>query len=258
MIKLQNISKKALTIFFWIFIWFLIAQIVDNELLVPGPDAVLVKLFQLLATSKFWINTIFSLYRVMIGIIIALITGVALAYFSYRFKIVYDILNPLMTILKATPVASFIILIALFIGAITVPSIITIIMVLPIVWINVYTGLNDIDKDLKEVCITYKLSVKHQLKALYLPALMPYFTSAILSSIGLGWKAGIAAEILFPPLKSIGKAIAESNQLLLTTDLFAWTLVVIILSVMFEYLTKYIIKLATHKKSGGSNDNKKS
>ncbi|MBQ3589466.1 MAG: ABC transporter permease subunit, partial [Clostridia bacterium] len=151
----------------------------------------------------------------------------------------------------ATPVASFIILIALFIGAITVPSIITIIMVLPIVWVNIYTGLNDVDKNLKEVCTVYKLSLKNRIKALYLPSLMPYFTSSILSSIGLGWKAGIAAEILFPPLKSIGKSIAESNQLLLTTDLFAWTLVVIILSVLFEFLTKHIIKLTARKKLGG-------
>ena len=94
-------------------------------------------------------------------------------------------------------------------------------------------------------------SLKNRIKALYLPSLMPYFTSSILSSIGLGWKAGIAAEILFPPLKSIGKSIAESNQLLLTTDLFAWTLVVIILSVLFEFLTKHIIKLTARKKSGG-------
>lgn len=249
--KLQSICKKLLIVLFWIFIWFIIALIVDNDLLFPGPYEVLVKLFQLFTTSKFWINTLSSLYRVMIGIIIAIIVGVSLGYLSFRFKFVYALLYPLMTILRATPVASFIILIALFIGAITVPSIITIIMVLPIVWVNIYTGLNDVDKNLKEVCTVYKLSLKNRIKALYLPSLMPYFTSSILSSIGLGWKAGIAAEILFPPLKSIGKSIAESNQLLLTTDLFAWTLVVIILSVLFEFLTKHIIKLTARKKSGG-------
>jgi NitT/TauT family transport system permease protein len=254
--QLQNISKKVLTILFWIFIWFVISIIIDNELLLPDPFEVLVKLFELFCTPKFWLNTFSSLYRVVIGIIIAIFLGVGLGYLSYKFNFIYEILYPLMTVLRATPVASFIILIALFIGAITVPSIITIIMVLPIVWMSVYTGLNDIDKDLKEVCITYKLSLKQRLKALYVPALLPYFTSAVLSSIGLGWKAGIAAEILFPPLKSIGKSIAESNQLLLTTDLFAWTLVVIILSVLFEILTKSIIKL-TAKKSGGLNENKK-
>ena len=85
-------------------------------------------------------------------------------------------------------------------------------------------------------------------------ATMPYFTSAILSSIGLGWKAGIAAEILFPPLKSIGKAIYEANWLLKTIDLFTWTLVVILLSVTFELITKYLIKLFS-KKRGMQSEN---
>lgn len=248
---LKNISKKILILLFWIWVWLIIALIVDNELLIPGPDKVFLRLLELMLTSAFWTSIFTSLYRVMLGIIVAIVLGVALGYLSYKFSIVHDVLSPVMTIARATPVASFIILIALFIGAITVPTIITIIMVLPIIWINTYTGFNSINKDLKEVCSIYKLTGKQQLKALYLPAIMPHFTSAVLSSIGLGWKAGIAAEILFPPLKSIGKAIYESNWLLKTTDLFAWTLAVILLSILFEALAKLVIKLTSRKNSGG-------
>ena len=90
---------------------------------------------------------------------------------------------------------------------------------------------------------------------MYFPAVLPFFTASVVSSIGLGWKAGIAAEILYPPLQSIGRAILDSKQLLLTEDLFAWTLVVIMLSLLFEFLVKLTIKF-TSKRFGGKNENK--
>ena len=63
---------------------------------------------------------------------------------------------------------------------------------------------------------------------------MPFFRSACLSSIGLGWKAGIAAEVLTVPKHSIGRMIADSKLYLLTEELFAATLVVIILSLLLQ------------------------
>jgi len=254
--NLKLILKKTAVVLFWILVWYLIALKIDNILIFPGPLAVIKRLFELVITKKFWVSTLTSLIRVIIGLIVAIICGAAFAYLSYKFKTIYDILSPIMTVARATPVASFIILIALFIGSATVPSIITVVMVLPIVWQSTYQGFNDVSKELKEVCSTFMLSSKKQLTSLYLPAIMPHFTSAVITSIGLGWKAGIAAEILFPPLKSIGKAIADSNMLLHTTDLFAWTLVIILLSIIFETLTRLIIKVTSSKKTGGkSNEN---
>ena len=251
---MKKFIKKFLIILFWILVWFVVSLIVNNDLLFPGPLTVIGKLFELLITTTFWASVLMSLFRVILGILIAVVAGVALALLSYKFAIVHDILSPLMTIARATPVASFIILIALFIGASTVPSVITFIMVFPIIWQTVYDGLTNVNKDLKEVCTIYKLPFTKQLNVLYLPSILPQFTSATITSIGLGWKAGIAAEILFPPLKSIGKAIYDSNWLLKTDELFAWTLVVILLSIGIEAILKLIVK-ATSKEKGGSNEN---
>ena len=63
---------------------------------------------------------------------------------------------------------------------------------------------------------------------------MPYFLSAIQTSIGIGWKAGIAAEVLTVPVLSIGKMIAESKLYAEFIDLFAWTVVVIVISLIIE------------------------
>ena len=251
--------KKAIKIasitLFWLLLWEIIALCIDSTLIFPDPFTVFLRLIDLFVTSDFWISIFTSLFRVMLGILIAIVAGTVLAFIAAKVKFIYDILYPFMTILRATPVASFIILIVLFIGRETVPSIISLIMVLPVIFANIYTGISSIDKELKEVCSVYKMNLTTRLRVLYFPSVLPYFSSAVLSSIGLGWKAGIAAEILYPPLKSIGRAILRSNQLLMTEDLFAWTFVVIGLSLIFEFLAKAIISLASRKRTGGNNDN---
>ena len=97
-------------------------------------------------------------------------------------------------------------------------------------------------------------SGKTTVKALYIPSILPYFTSALISSIGLGWKAGIAAEVLCTPLNSIGKAIFESKIYFEYVDLFAWTAMVIVLSIIFEVvvtkLLKKLLSKITHKYGG--------
>jgi NitT/TauT family transport system permease protein len=248
--------KYSLIAIFWLLAWWLLSLIIGNYLLFPTPFIVFERLGELVLTGSFWISLITSLARVMLGILVAIVLGTALGLLCAKVKILYDILYPIMTVIKATPVASFIFLLVLFIGKASVPSIITLLMVMPVVWANVYEGMVNVDKELKEVCTVYKLRAFKRFEVLYLPSVLPYFTAAILSSIGLGWNAGIAAEILYPPLKSIGLALQNAKQLLITEDIFAWTLVVIILSLVFEMLLKLAFKVSLSKKAGEKNENK--
>ncbi len=68
----------------------------------------------------------------------------------------------------------------------------------------------------------------------YRPAFMPFLKSSCRLSLGMSWKAGIMAEVLATPKPSIGKEMAQARTFLATPDLFAWTVVVMILSWGFE------------------------
>jgi NitT/TauT family transport system permease protein len=141
-----------------------------------------------------------------------------------------------MTVIKATPVASFIILALIWMGAANVPTFITVLIVLPIVWTNLDEGLGKIDPLLIEVTKLYKMPFIKRIKFLFLPSVKPYFVSACRTSLGLAWKAGIAAEIIARPRNSIGTMIGDAKQYIMTEDMFAWTLTVIILSLVIEFL----------------------
>ncbi len=240
--SLFKILKAALIAAFWIGIWYLLYFLIDNPLLFPSMHAVVLRLCELMGTSAFYKIVVQSIIRILIGLIFAVILGVIIAIPTAKFKILHSFISPIMTIMKATPVASFIILLLLWIGRDVAPAIISVCVVLPVIWTGVEMGISETDKRLIEMARTYNMNVWQRLKYIYIPSVMPYFISSIRSSIGIAWKAGIAAEVLSMPLISIGKQIYISKQNLETTDLFAWTLVAVVISVIIEGLMVLIFR----------------
>ena len=71
---------------------------------------------------------------------------------------------------------------------------------------------------------------------IYVPSILPYFMAGCTTGLGLAWKAGVAAEVLAMPRNSIGLQLYNAKVYLETSDLFAWTLVIILLSMLLEKL----------------------
>lgn len=217
---------------------------VGLELLLPSPVSTVKRLLEFLRTAEFYATICHSIVRIVIGTAVSVILGVIIAVITARFRILHDVIYPFMTVIKAIPVASFIVLLLLWTGRDILPSIISVLIVLPIVWSNVETGILQTDKSLLEMANAYKMGKWKQIKYIYAPSTLPYFVSALNSSLGLAWKAGIAAEVLALPAIAIGKQIYESKLYMETVDLFAWTLTVILISLVIEKLIVFGIKKA--------------
>ena len=65
---------------------------------------------------------------------------------------------------------------------------------------------------------------------------MPYLLTGCRLGLGLCWKAGVAAEVIGVPTGSIGEKLYHAKIYLNTPDLFAWTIVIILISFLFEKL----------------------
>lgn len=238
------ISKRFLrhifALIFWLAVWQGFAMILAKPLLLPSPIEVAVRLCELSVTKDFWFYTFVSLWRIVLGVGIAIILGLVLAVLCCRSSLVDTLVAPLLITIKSTPVASFVILVLIWVSRDYVPVLIAGLMVLPIIWANVCAGIRGTDKQLLEMAKVYKLSRSRVLKRIYIPSVMPHFHSACRTALGFGWKSGVAAEVLTVPSHSIGRLIYESKLYLQTTDLFAWTMVVILLSLLLE---KVFLKL---------------
>jgi NitT/TauT family transport system permease protein len=231
---LKSAGKNLIVLLFWLVVWELLALQVSQQLLLPAPDQVVRRVLELAATARFWRITAFSLLRILCGVLVAIVSGTVLAAVTSRFKLLHALLSPVLTTIKSTPVASFIILALVWMGRDILPSFIAVLMVLPVVWTNLSAGIASADKQLLELAKVFRFSKWKTCLRIYVPSAMPYFVSACRTSLGLGWKAGIAAEVLTVPANSIGKMLYESKLYLETVDLFAWTLVIILCSLIIE------------------------
>ena len=207
---------------------------VKSELLLPGPYPVVKRLAELCITAQFWHIASVSLVRILLGIFAALLLGIVCAVLCCRFGAVNALLSPIINIIKSTPVASFIMLALLWLSRDVLPAFITVLIALPVVFSNVSAGIRGIDPGLVQVGACFGFSAFKKVRRIYIPSVFPYFLSACRAALGLAWKAGIAAEVLAVPAVSIGKMIYSGKMYLETVDLFAWSAVVIILSVIIE------------------------
>lgn len=236
---LKSLGVTLLVLAFWLAVWWLGAIRIDRSLLLPSPNAVFKKLAALAITSEFWLIVFKSILRVVLGILLAITAGSLLALLTWRFSLLKRLLYPILSVIKATPVASFVILALLWLGSSALPVFISMLIVLPVVWAAISDGIHAVDGKMIETCKVFKLPLGKQICLLYLPTITPYFLSACKTSIGMAWKAGVAAEVLAVSPISIGKRLYEAKIYLETEELFAWTAVVIILSLVIEFLVTF-------------------
>ncbi len=225
-------------------------------MLFPSPAAVLRSLGELMQTKDFYHAVGKSLWNVLSGCILAVLCGVILAFLTWKLTPVRDLLFPLMNVIKATPVASFIILALLMLGAERVPRFITFLIVLPVVWTNTDAGLRGIDSSLSEMAEVFRISLLRRIRILILPSVRPYLLSACRTSLGLAWKAGIAAEIITMPRGTIGTMIGDAKQYILTAEMFAWTLTVVLLSLFLEFLMGLLFRSVRQRQSESKKEEK--
>ena len=230
------------SIFAWLLIWDLGARILDLKFIFPGPIKTLKTLSHLWITSTYWKTILLSMLRIFLGLILGVLFGIAFALLYQFVPFLKNFISIGMTVAKSTPVASIILVFWVVVGSKNLPTLIALLMVAPIIWQNLCDAFSSIDLNLKEVCDVFELSNKKRLKLLILPQLIKYFVPAFLTSIGLAWKAGIAAEIIAYTKNSIGKNIFDSKNYFEGDVMLAWTFSVVILSLLFEYFTKYFLR----------------
>lgn len=232
--KILKLTKYLLITLIWLGLWQFSAMQVGEELLFPTPLSVALRIGELLCGAALYKTVALSLLRILLGMLIGTLLGAIGGLITALSPVARDFFAPPLAVIKATPVASFIILLVLWVSRDTTPLIIAAMMVTPVVWANVESGILHTDTALLEMAKAYKMPRAQKLKHIYVPSVSPYFFSALRSSLGMAWKAGIAAEVLLQPLISIGKMIFEAKHTLETVDLFAWTVIVVLLSVLIE------------------------
>ena len=232
----KQFFRRLLAVAFWLAVWQAAAMAIGQEVFLVSPVQALRTLVQLLPRADFWQRVGFSSGRILLGFVLGAVVSVVLAVCAARWSAADALLAPVMQLVKATPVASFIILALVWVSGKSLSILISFFMVLPVLYGAVRTGLESADPQLLEMARVFRLPLGRRVKAIWLPAVLPAFRQGCSVALGICWKSGVAAEVIGLPDGSIGDALYRAKITLSTGELFAWTFVIIVLSAAFEKL----------------------
>mgnify|MGYP002732275664 CR=1 FL=1 len=245
---MKRVLRKIMIALAYLLVWQGLALMVGSPLKLPSPVETAGALLRIGSTAPFYQSIGLTLLRVLAGFAAGVAVGAALGAVTAAWPLADEFLAPLRTVIKATPVTSFIILVLLWLTSALTPVFIAFLMVTPIVWANVREGARAVDKGLLEMARVFRLSRGTVITKIYAPAVLPQFTAACTTGLGFAWKSGVAAEVIASTELSIGRSIMESKLYLEVPELFAWTLAVILLSMLAE---RAMLALIQRPKSSG-------
>ncbi len=245
--KIKKEKMPFWVILSWIALWQFLSMAINSQILLASPISVFKELLLLIQQFYFWQAVFFTMLRISAGFVLAVVIGTLLAVISSKVKLFKQWVSPLIIIAKSVPVASIIVLVIIWVSAENIAIFISLIMVMPVVYTNVLSGINNLNKQLAEMAFVFEVASIAKLRYITIPQIMPFFESACLVGLGMSFKAGIAAEVIGFTDNSIGGNLYQAKIFLDTPSLFAWTIVIIAVSFLFEKVFSFLIKIACNQ-----------
>lgn len=240
--RIHTVLYRAFIAVFWLAVWQLAYVMIQKDIYLPSPVDVFIKLQELILLKTFWISTAYTMYRVAVGLFLSIFLGVILGFLASVNRVIFDLLFPAVSAIKSTPVMSFIIIALIWFSSTNVPIFICFLMCFPIIYTNVIEGIRNVDGKLIEMARVHQVKKVTILHKIYIPSIKSYILAASLTALGLGWKVSVAAEVLSHPQYAIGSNLYSAKVYLDSAELFAWTIVVISLSLLIESGFSWLVR----------------
>jgi NitT/TauT family transport system permease protein len=250
-----SMIKKVIIIAFWLLVWELVSVLIENPILIAGPYETVKALIGMMGEKDFWLSIKNSFLNITGGILIGCVSGVLLACLSGRFSIVSEVLSPFVKVIKSIPVVSFVVIILLWCGNTRLSLIISALITFPIFYLSILEGIKGTDKKALEMAAVFRMKPLYRVKYIYMPSLRPAVFSALSLAVGMGWRSGAAAEVIGQPLLTMGNGLYRSKIFLATDRLFAWTFMIILVSVISEKLFRLLAGLLYGNKNRQTDKN---
>ncbi|WP_075780766.1 ATP-binding cassette domain-containing protein [Marinitoga sp. 1137] len=224
-------------------VWHMAAYYLHNELLVPYPHNVFLRLLSFFKTKDFYIDLFSTISKIILGFIISTIIGIPFGILSGLSEKFFKIFRPTLMIIQSSPVVSYIAIAMLWFGiGFYTPVFVSFMVVFPIVVLNISEGIKSTDKKLLEMAKVFEIPDKKILTKIYIPSLVPFLKSTLNLISGNLWKAVVIGEFLAGE-RGIGVGLSFSKIALDTEGVFAYSVLLAILGLSSEKLLKNLSHL---------------
>lgn len=237
----SRLLQIVVAVVVWLCIWQLVAFAVGMDLLLAGPLQTFQALLQLFVSGEVVTTVLWSFLRIACGFVLAYATALLLAYSAWRHTTLEMFLHPALLAIKSTPVVCIVVMLLIWFGAPWVSLCCVLLVVLPATYFAALEGFRALDSQRLRMLKLYRVDSLHQFGAYIWPALQSYLHASAKMTVGMSWKAGVAAELIGSPAGSIGERIYQAKIVLETADVFAWTIVIVLLAYICEQVFLYFL-----------------
>lgn len=228
--KLSIIAKILIII-----IWIVLSQFINNEVIFPGIKSTIVEMFKIMKSPGFISIIKGTIFRSIIGFLISLILAILMGILASILDFIYYLMKPILNFLSSVPTMAIIILALIWLDNEMVPMFVGFIMVFPILYETVLKGIFNVDKKIIDMANIYKVRKATIIKDIYIPSIFHNLSMIFTSTLGTNLKMVIAGEVLSQPKYAIGSNLQLQKTYLNTAGVFAWIIIIILISKIFKY-----------------------
>ena len=240
--RVKAVAAAGAVAAFWLAAWMLVAALVAQPLILPGPGAVVGALLRLVCDAGTWAILAGSGARILGGLALAAVCGGVLAGASSRSRAFARLVAPALSFVKATPVACVVVLLLIWLGSARVSIAAVFLMALPGVYFSLAEGLTQVDQPLEQMFRLHGVRGWRLFFAHIWREVLPFVLSCARAVIGMSWKAGVAAELIGMAAGTVGERIYQAKLLIETADLLAWTVLVVAASWACERVLVWLLQ----------------
>lgn len=223
---------------------------VGRDFLLASPLTVFARLCELAVTAQFWRAALYTCCRILLGYLLGATAGAGCAGLAARCPRFGELIAPLIAVLRAIPVASYVVVALIWLPSRNLSVLISFLIVFPVLYGETGAQIGRTNPQLAEMAQLFRMSPGRKLVYLYLLPALREMGPACASAMGLAWKSGVAAELISIPAGSIGEQLYQAKVYLMTGDLFAWTILIILLSAACARLFAALMRFAAARLEG--------
>lgn len=235
---LKNRKLSIISIISLIIIWILLSRIVNNEVIIPSIETTFISIVEIIKNPGFLNIISYTVLRTLIGFLISLFLAMTLGIFSSISKIVHNLMVPILKFLNSIPTIAIIVLALIWLNNELVPMFVGFLMVFPVLFETVLNSILNVDKNIIQMAYLYRVNKMEIIKNIYIPNILYNLSTIFNSALGINLKMVVAGEVLAQPKYAIGSSLQLQRMYLNTSGVFAWIIIILFISVMFDYMVK--------------------
>lgn len=236
--------EVALSCVAFLIIWQVLALIINNDIYIPTINQTLNSLKEIVSDNRFFLDVSSSIIRTIVSFLVAFLSALILGLLAYTFRTVRNFLKPINALVQSIPNMVLIVLALIWFNKNNAPYIVGFTVVFPILYDSILGAITGIDKSIIEMANIYKINIVDKIFKIYIPSIVFRLVPIMISTFSLGFKVVIAGEVHGQPAYGIGTMIQIEKTNFNTSGVFAWLVVILIISMILELIKQFILRRA--------------